>query len=109
MKPGNVVIAETYPAEYYGWLFRTRLKGKGNLAVRQQAGGDMLRWADDAGVLLDSDLIEMIRQGFPNDDAFDATVGLLGMLEVALGRRPSGEPIDSVITSLEGWIFGQKA
>lgn len=109
MEPGNMVVAETYPAEYYSWLFSKPLNGKGKQEVRTQAGGDMLRWADDAGVFLDAGLIEMIRQGFPNDDAFDATVGLFGMLEVALGRRLSGEPQDKATTAVEGWILGQKA
>ena len=42
---------------------------------------------NDAEVLLDSDLKDMIALGFPNDDAFDATVGLFGMLEVVLGME----------------------
>ena len=53
----------------------------------------MFGLADDAGVLLDSDVNDMIRHGFPDgDDAFDASLGLFGVLEVILGRRQSGEP-----------------
>jgi len=36
-------------------------------------------------------------------------VGLLGMLNVVLGRRPSGEPDDPLVRRLEGWILGQTA
>jgi hypothetical protein len=87
LKPGNLIIAETYPAEYCGWLFHEAINGKGKLEVRKRAGSDKLQWADDAEVLLDSDLKDMIALGFPNDDAFDATVGLFGMLEVVLGME----------------------
>jgi hypothetical protein len=49
-----------------------------------------------------------IEQRFPNgDDAFDAVVGLLGMLEGVLKRRQTGEPQNKAITALEGWILEQ--
>jgi hypothetical protein len=41
------------------------------------------------------------------EDLFDAIVGLLGMLDVVMGGRPSGEPDDPIVHSLEGWILGQ--
>jgi hypothetical protein len=45
--------------------------------------------------------------GFPaGDDAFDATVGLFGMLEVLLRRRTAGDPNEGNIRKLEGWILG---
>ena len=70
----------------------------------------MLRWSEDTHVHLDSSLVRMISDGFPDgDDAFDATVGLFGMLGVVLGQRRSGEPQDKAITAIEGWILGQKA
>jgi hypothetical protein len=109
LRPGNLVIAETYPAEYYGWLFKTPLKGKGQLAVRQSAARELLGWADGARVQLAPDLEQMIIDGFPNDDAFDAVVGLFGMLQVALGRPLSGVIQEKAITALEGWILGQTA
>jgi hypothetical protein len=40
--------------------------------------------------------------------AFDATIGLLGMLEVLMNRRKSGEPNDATVKKLEGWILGQE-
>jgi hypothetical protein len=59
---------------------------------------------------LDSGLKEMIGKGFSDgNDAFDAAVGLFGMLGVVLGQRQSGEPQDKAITAIEGWILGQKA
>jgi hypothetical protein len=49
-----------------------------------------------------------MRLGFPigGDDAFDALVGLCGMLDVVLGRLPSNAPDDDAIRDNEGWILG---
>jgi hypothetical protein len=46
-------------------------------------------------------------RGFPSDDAFDATVGLFGVLAVLM-TRGSAEPDDERVRTVEGWIFGQK-
>jgi len=47
----------------------------------------------DQGVTLANCLAEDIQSGFPQgDDAFDAVVGLFGMLQVCLGEHGSGEP-----------------
>jgi hypothetical protein len=108
LKPGNIVIAETYPAEYYGWFFQDHLlKSKGKLDARRQTAPALLDWAQSANVTLDPHLRRTIEDGFPNDDAFDAVVGLFGMLEVLMNRRESGEPDDEKARKLEGWIFGQ--
>src|ERR1700691_6279708 len=45
LKPGNVVIVETYPAECYGWFFQDGLKGKGDAEVRKKASGALFEWA----------------------------------------------------------------
>jgi hypothetical protein len=109
LKPGNTVIVETYPAECYGWFFQGRIKGKGDTEVRKKAGGALFKWAGKENVELDPDLRHTIEQGFPNggDDAFDAAVGLFGMLEVLTGRREPGDPNEESVRKLEGWIFGQ--
>jgi hypothetical protein len=44
----------------------------------------------------------------PPGDAFDAVVGLFGMLEVVLGRREPGELTDEQIRNVEGWILGRQ-
>lgn len=108
--PGRVVVAETYPAECYGWFFPEPLKGKGKLEVRRKAGGHLMRWAESAHVELDPALTRTIKEGFPEgDDPFDAVVGLFGIIEVVTGRRPTGEPSEDKIRTLEGWILGQTA
>jgi len=110
LKPGHLVILETYPAECYGWFFQDGLKGKGDAEVRKKASGALFEWAGKANVKLDSDLTHTIEQGFPDgDDAFDATVGLFGMLEVLIGRREPGEPKEEIVRKLEGWILGQQS
>jgi len=70
--------------------------------------GALLNWAQSSNVTLDPALRRAIDGGFPNDDAFDATVGLFGMPEVLMGRRESGESDDETVRKLEGWILGQR-
>lgn len=42
------------------------------------------------------------------EDAFDAAMGLLGMIEVIDGRRAAA-PSSAYGSSWEGWILGQSA
>jgi hypothetical protein len=50
-----------------------------------------------------------IHDGFSQgDDAFDAVVGLFGMLQVCNGQRAPGEPDEVVIREIEGWILGRE-
>jgi hypothetical protein len=77
------------------------------LEVRRQTAPALLKWAQSAKVTLEPELQRAIEDGFPNDDAFDATVGLFGMLEVLMNRRGSGEPDEESVRKIEGWIFGQ--
>jgi hypothetical protein len=108
LNPGNIVIVETYPAECYRWFFQDHpLKSKGNLDARRQTAPTLLDWAQSVNLTLDPELRRAIEDGFPNDDAFDAAVGLFGMLEVLMNRRESWEPDDQKVRTLEGWIFGQ--
>jgi hypothetical protein len=59
---------------------------------------------------LEAELMGAIQRGFPEgDDAFDAVVGLFGMMEVVTGRRQPGEPTKDRIQILEGWILGQSS
>jgi hypothetical protein len=109
----RLVVAETYPAEFYRHLKLNLKAGKGNQRVRQCNAPALLGWGNAAGVDLEPDLCAQIKDGFGSDrrgdDRFDAVVGLFGMLNVVLGRRPSGEPDDPVMRRLEGWILGQSS
>ena len=108
------VICETYPAEAYR-----------HVGIRFRAGGSKLRQEDrrdataalafrcrDHGIRLDPEMVDALGNGFGSDrygqDRFDATAGLLGMIEVADGRRPA-MPAGTEAPDWEGWILGQGA
>lgn len=114
----RVVVAETYPAECYAHLAvdlrrgaTNGRSGKRRPASRAANAGALLAWAQTAGVLLAPALVAAIEGGFgrraSGEDQFDAVVGLFGMLNVVLGRRPPGEPEDERVRHIEGWILGQ--
>jgi hypothetical protein len=116
--PGRLVVAETYPAEVYGHLglafpppapgART---GKRVQAARAANAPVLLARTRELGVALEPALRAAIETGFgaapEGEDAFDATVGLLGLVNVVRGRRPPGDPQDPVVRKVEGWILGQ--
>jgi hypothetical protein len=107
---GSVVVAETYPAECYGWFSEKPLGSKRDRGNRRKLGASLLRWVDAQTVALEDGLMKEIRGGFPHgDDAFDAVVGLFGMLQVCLGQREPGGPDDRVIREIEGWILGRES
>jgi len=109
LQPGKIVIAETYPAECYGWFFSEPLIGKGKLEVRRGVGTRLLSWAVERELELEASLREEIEAGFrEGDDAFDAVVGLFGMIAVITGKRQAGDPTENRI-KVEGWILGQEA
>jgi 5-methylcytosine-specific restriction endonuclease McrA len=109
-EPGRTVIAETYPAECYSWFPGEPLEGKTSLDSRKRFGKNLLSWAQESDVGIEPRLRDAIEAGFPDgeDDAFDAAVGLFGMLQVCLCERDSGEPEDETIRNVEGWILGRK-
>ena len=107
--PGSVVVAETWPAECYGWFSKEPLGGKRDRGNRRMFGASLLGWADSHDITLANCLTEDIQSGFQQgDDAFDAVVGLFGMLQVCLGQREPGEPDDRKVREIEGWILGRE-
>jgi hypothetical protein len=109
---GRTVIVETYPAEFYKHLgIVLGPGGKRSQETRRATAAALLRWAGDAGVELSPALRGEVEDGFgasaDGEDRFDATVGLFGMLNVALGRRAPGEPEDQQTRKIEGWMLGQ--
>jgi hypothetical protein len=116
----EIICAETYPGEFYEHLEVIFPPGKqgekhGERVQEDRAAnaGALLRWAENAGVEVHSDLVRALRDGFgpsgDREDPFDAVVGLFGMLNVVLGYRPSGEPDLESVRDVEGWILGQTA
>lgn len=114
----DIVAAETYPAEVYGHLGLwpgngQRKESKRLQAARAGSASRLLELAGSLGLRLEPSLREAIADGFgpspDGEDPFDATVGLLGMVNVALGKRSPGTPCDPEIRRIEGWILGQEA
>ncbi len=115
---GRTVIVETYPAVFYSQLgvrFSAsrpgQRAGKTSQPDRQRNAPALQGWAEDAGVTLAPELCELLESGFGptpgGEDPFDATVGLFGMLNVALGLRATGEPDDAKVHAMEGWMLGR--
>ena len=81
--------------------------------ARAGSASRLLELTGSLGLRLEPSLREAIADGFgpspDGEDPFDATVGLLGMVNVALGRRSPGTPCDPEIRRIEGWILGQEA
>jgi hypothetical protein len=120
MLPGRLVAAETYPAECYVHLgLDLRLAptlGKFGKRVRSSRAANaptLVAWARDRNADLEPALVEALANGFgpheSGEDAFDAVVGLFGMLTEVLGEQPTGEPDDERVRGVEGWILGQPA
>ena len=109
------VVAETYPAEVYGHLDLSlrRHGGKRRQIARRANATSLLARLRRLGVEPEPAARAEITDGFgagaSGEDRFDAVVGLLGMLNVVLGRRPPGEPDDPIVHRIEGWILGQTA
>jgi hypothetical protein len=110
---GGVVVAEVYPTEFHARLgIRLRAAGgKGSAEARAAQAPALERWAAAAGVELTAGLRAGLADGFAagGDDAFDAVVGLFGMLDTLLGRGPAFEPSDPRVRRVEGWMLGLAA
>ena len=119
-EPGRIVLAETYPAEFYshlGIMFSPsrpgQSTGKTVQAERARNAPALFQWVQEVSneVAPSSALREELKDGFGSsrdgEDRFDATVGLFGTLNVLLGHHPHREPGDEQVRNVEGWILGQ--
>jgi hypothetical protein len=118
LHPGRVIALETYPAEYYPEVLTdlgsagiySRFSKRDPQALKLRAP-QMLRWAEAHNLDLDATLRQTIETGFgppsAGEDAFDAIIGLFGMLSVVLGYQMPGDPENDEIRRIEGWILGQ--
>jgi hypothetical protein len=111
--PGQLAIAEVYPAEALRHL-GLKLAGSKRAEAPRRALAPALRHAMAAlHVTPDAGLAEMIQAGFGADaageDRFDSLIGLLGLIGVMDGKRPDFIPEDPMIRAWEGWVLGQTA
>lgn len=113
LRPGQLSIAEVYPAEALRHL-GLKLPGSKRAEAPRRALAPTLRDAMAAlQVTPDAALTEMIQTGFGTDaageDRFDSLIGLLGLIGVVDGKRPDFIPPDPMIRTWEGWVLGQTA
>jgi hypothetical protein len=112
---GVPVLAETYPAEAYGHVgvaFRAGMSKRRQEDRRTSMKG-LCGWARQHGVTFSEQLITQVEDGFgaraDGEDAFDALIGALGMIEVIDGRRMERPADPNSEEVWEGWILGQAA
>jgi hypothetical protein len=112
----DVVIVETYPAEFYrrlGLQIGTPGHSKTNPDARRAAAPQLLAWCTEHGVVPDDGLVGQIMDGFgpskDGEDPFDAVVGLLGMIATVSAQTEPELPDDTAVREVEGWMFGQRA
>ena len=113
LRPGQLAMAEVYPAEALRHL-GLKLSGSKRAEAPRRALAPALRDAMAAlHVSPDAALAEMIQAGFGPDaageDRFDSLIGLLGLIGVVDGKRPDFIPPDPLIRAWEGWVLGQTA
>ncbi len=113
--PSGLTIAETYPAEIYGWL-GIKFEGKGgkrSQAKRREFIQEIRAYMEKGSISLSKEVTAQLEDGFgaaaDGEDRFDAFCGACGMIEIANGCRAAGAPDDADIRAFEGWILGQKA
>ncbi len=116
LQPSTLVMAETYPAEYYAALgldlhlsLPGQKKGKRSVYTRCANATRLLIAVQQLKTRCTPDLEREIERGFgpapTAEDAFDALVGLLGMIMVLENRLPTNPP-SNVPYLIEGWILG---
>jgi hypothetical protein len=112
LTPG-IVIAETYPALSYD-MVGARFRGsesKRRQGDRRSKAGAILDWARVNRISFSDTTREYLLDGFgpspSGEDAFDALLGLLKMIEVCDGRRPEATQSLSSPDPWEGWIIGR--
>ena len=108
-QPG-VTIAEIYPGAAYaplGIVIGKLKRKKSKQEHRAAALAPLTTEWPIKHALLDGYAKRQFADGFATEDDFDAMVGVLSMLQVVCGGRPSGEPRgDRAATDIEGWILG---
>ncbi len=111
LAPGAVVVAEAYPAEIMRHLGLSMRGSKRRQADRQALASDLRAVLTRLSAIAAPELEAAITDGFGADamgeDRFDSVIGVLGVINVAMGNRPGGIPDDPWIGRWEGWVLGQ--
>lgn len=111
LKPGQIAIAETYPAEAMRQLAIPMNGSKRRHADRSALQTPLHKTMARLGVHATPELVHSMDDGFGRDaageDRLDCLLGLLCVLNVLQGNRPDTAPPDPSIQRWEGWVLGQ--
>jgi hypothetical protein len=114
LEPGHCVVVETHPAEACTHLGLTAPGiewSKRSQEDRRERALHAITAATARGTVISQDLRDVCRDGFgegpDGEDAFDALIGLLTMIEVAECRGASGVPHEPAAYAVGGWIPAQ--
>ncbi|MEQ9347102.1 MAG: methyltransferase type 12 [Thalassospira sp.] len=109
-KSPGVTLIETYPGEIYRWLSDTSELTKSTQESRKKYLHKLRDNAKTKGIEISAAVWVDIKDGFGpengKDDAFDALIGVMGLIEIADGRRPEHLPRTPSVLEREGWIVG---
>jgi len=110
LHPGSIVICEAYPRQYYKTLgFPNHRWSKRSQEDRTNRFSEVQQLLKRYNISTHKELEEIGAQGFgqrhTGEDAFDCTVGVVGMAQCLLNESVY-EPIKPYIRRTEGWIFG---
>lgn len=114
-QPGMTLI-ETYPGEIYGWLGLHHLDlpsgrfAKSRQPSRREVLAQLIPDLAKQGIHITPKIQAQIANGIDNangkDDAFDAFIGVIGLILIAIGKRSENLPDSNRIQTQEGWIIG---
>jgi len=114
MSANEVVVCETYPALAYpalGLPPAGRGWSKRKAGDRRAHGATVLAFAQTRGFSLDAPARRQIQEGFApherGEDAFDATMGLLFMLNCVSIQCSAMTALAPETLRVEGWILGR--
>ncbi len=111
LRPGETVVAETYPAEALRQLGLRPVGSKRRQADRAALVPGLRAAMLALDAVPDAQLDSAMRAGFGADaageDRLDCVLGALCVLLVLSGRRPDVPPPDPWLVRWEGWVLGQ--
>ncbi|MDR3521586.1 MAG: hypothetical protein P4L54_08230 [Acidocella sp.] len=109
VQPGQIAIAETYPAEALRQLGLKLLGSKQNQASRAAIAHNIFSVMRQLDAKTSDDLRLQIEAGFgpkkSAEDPFDSLIGVLGVINVLSGNRPDTTPFPA--DKWQGWVLGQ--
>ena len=113
LAPGEVAVAETYPAEALRHLGLRLAGSKRRQGDRMALVGALGAAMGRLGVMPAPELVALMADGFgarpDGEDRLDCVLGVLAVINVLAGNRPDAPPGDPWLRRWEGWVLGQTA